>query len=53
MEDAALANQKRMTTNPFEVILMNMGYAINPDSSGSSTTDDHDHEEVPIQCNPT
>ncbi|ODM96150.1 WD and tetratricopeptide repeats protein 1 [Orchesella cincta] len=49
--DAAYANQRRMNSNPFEVILMNMGYRMNGDEEPSD--EESAQEAVPMQCNPT
>jgi len=50
--DVASENQKRMNSNPFEVILMNMGYRIN--SPNEDSDEETPREERPgVQCNPT
>ncbi|CAL8110183.1 unnamed protein product [Orchesella dallaii] len=51
VQDAAYANQRRMNSNPFEVILMNMGYRMNGDEEPSD--EESAPEAVPMQCNPT
>jgi len=48
--DVASANQKRMNTNPFEMILMNMGYRVTPDDDPS---DDDRPQDSSVQCNST
>ncbi len=45
-EDAATANQKRMNSDPLEVMLANMGYRV--PNMLDSEDDDSDH--VGIQC---
>jgi WD and tetratricopeptide repeat-containing protein 1 len=46
----ASANQKRMNTNPFEMILMNMGYRVTPDDDTSDGDPPHDSS---VQCSST
>ena len=45
-EDAATANQKRMNTDPLEVMLANMGYRV-PTMMDS---EDDDSDQVGLQC---
>lgn len=52
VQDAAYANQRRMNSNPFEVILMNMGYRMNGGDEEASE-EEAAQEAVPMQCNPT
>lgn len=53
VQDAASANQRRMNSNPFEVILMNMGYRVNGGEEEGSEEEGGAQESVPMQCNPT
>jgi WD and tetratricopeptide repeat-containing protein 1 len=55
INDAAYANQKRMNSNPFEVILMNMGYRLSSGAEEEGSEDDAVQEDGPIQmpCNPS
>jgi len=54
VNDAADANQRRMNTNPFEVILMNMGYRFNADGSDDEQPDeDARGRNLHMPCNPT
>lgn len=54
VQDAAYANQRRMNSNPFEVILMNMGYRMNGGVDEASDDDPATQEGgVPMECNPT
>jgi len=51
INDAAYANQKRMNSSPFEVILMNMGYRL---SGNEDEDDDVAPRDVPVTaCNPS
>lgn len=52
VQDAAYANQRRMNSNPFEVILMNMGYSVNRGEEEGSE-EEPAPEAVPMHCNPT
>lgn len=60
-ESAALANQRRMNADPFEMFLMNMGataedmpdITVRPRRPASSPDDDQDEDDdsrSPIQC---
>lgn len=50
MEAAATSNQRRMNADPFETILMGMGYRINADED---QTEDNDDAEGSVQCRPS
>ena len=45
-EDAAMANQKRMNTDPLEVMLANMGYRV----PNMFESEDSDSDQVGLQC---
>ena len=45
-EDAAMANQKRMNTDPLEVMLANMGYRV----PNVFEPEDEDTDQVGLQC---
>jgi len=47
LEAAASSNQRRMNADPFETILMNMGYRMNVDEEGG------DANEGAVQCRPS
>lgn len=52
--DVASENQKRMNTNPFEVILMNMGYRINANDDPSDEDEGTaSSARSGVQCNQT
>lgn len=57
LEDAAKANQVRMNSDPFELMLMNMGYRIPPTSSQSSEDgpDESGTQMIgqPLNCRPS
>ena len=59
VNDAAYANQKRMHSNPFEVMLVNLGYHV---TSPNANEDESDEDEAahpqnqnhgPSGCNPS
>jgi WD and tetratricopeptide repeat-containing protein 1 len=52
VNDAAYANQRRMNSNPFEVILMNMGYRVSG-AEDEASEDDAAGREINMPCNPT
>lgn len=56
-DSVASANQKRMKSNPFELILMNMGYRINNSGGGEDDPDANDEpaelDGPSIRCNQT
>jgi WD and tetratricopeptide repeat-containing protein 1 len=56
-DKAIMANQQRMNADPFEAILMDMGYRIRaepgmsgPRVGGSFNNDDSSPEEGAVQC---
>jgi WD and tetratricopeptide repeat-containing protein 1 len=55
--DVASENQKRMNSNPFEVILMNMGYRIGGNREAEGSDDEpaagEPRDRRGVQCNPT
>lgn len=58
LDDAALANQYRMNSDPFELMLMNMGFRIpargfRVNESGSAESDDLQVREHPLNCTPS
>lgn len=53
-DDAASANQKRMNADPFEVMLMNMGYRITAVQGDEGEGGDEGAREAPaINCRPS
>lgn len=54
LDDAASANQKRMNADPFEVMLMNMGYRITSVQGDEGEGGDEGAREAPaINCRPS
>ena len=54
LDDAASANQKRMNADPFEVMLMNMGYRITSVHGEEDEGGDEATRETPaINCRPS
>lgn len=54
LDDAASANQKRMNADPFEVMLMNMGYRITSVQGDEGDGGDEGAREAPaINCRPS
>lgn len=54
LDDAASANQKRMNADPFEVMLMNMGYRITSVQGEEGEGGDEGARETPtINCRPS
>ncbi|PSN32439.1 WD and tetratricopeptide repeats protein 1 [Blattella germanica] len=54
LDDAASANQKRMNADPFEVMLMNMGYRITSVQGEEGEGGDEANRETPaINCRPS
>jgi hypothetical protein len=54
LDDAASANQKRMNADPFEVMLMNMGYHITSVQGDEGDGGDEGAREAPaINCRPS
>lgn len=55
LDDAASANQKRMNADPFEVMLMNMGYRITSvqGEEGEGGGDEGAREAPAINCRPS
>lgn len=49
-ESAALANQRRMNADPFEMFLMNMGATAEDAMPDLTFRPDHDDSRSPIQC---
>jgi len=47
-KDAATKNQRRMNADPFETILLNMGYRMSDDDLAEGR-----HEEAAVQCRPS
>ncbi|CAL7932852.1 unnamed protein product [Xylocopa violacea] len=55
LEDAASANQIRMNSDPFEVMLMNMGYRFPLQQTGLNEDDDNQDQSIvqPLNCRPS
>lgn len=53
LDDAASANQKRMNADPFEVMLMNMGYRITSVQGEEEGGDEVAREAPAINCRPS
>jgi WD and tetratricopeptide repeat-containing protein 1 len=54
LDDAASANQKRMNADPFEVMLMNMGYRITAVQGDEGEGGEDGAREAPaINCRPS
>ncbi|XP_076670185.1 WD and tetratricopeptide repeats 1 isoform X2 [Andrena cerasifolii] len=56
LEDAAHANQLRMKTNPFEVMLIDMGYpfSVQVDQINDDSDENYDHSIMqPLNCRPS
>jgi WD and tetratricopeptide repeat-containing protein 1 len=54
LDNAASANQKRMNADPFEVMLMNMGYRITSVQADEGEGGDEGAREAPaINCRPS
>jgi len=56
VEDAATAatnNQRRMNADPFETILLNMGYRMSEDDEGGGRSTEGRSEEDAVQCRPS